>query len=682
MKKSLSVSDLAVVGISDDEDQLEIRDYARTLSDFILQCQTPLTIGVQGEWGSGKTSLINMVEKHLDSSNEENKGDRVYSLQINTWEHSLLQTPEGTLLSIIQEIIDSLIGKNDEKQDSTAWTQEFGQVMKRLAGSAAWVGLAAIGGAAVLNAARQEQDKERATGAGDAPVRENIIKKLRENLSTLTNSIKSQEGNFDRFVIFIDDLDRLEPPVAVAVLELLKNIFNIPHTVFVLAIDYQVVVKGLKHKFGNLTPDNEREFRSFFDKIIQVPFMMPMGDYKLETYVKHLLEQIGYFKGELKADELSKLTKVVRQTIGRNPRSLKRLTNSLALIALQNKEKLKDNEKRKLLFCMVCFQIGFPNVFEILLLDPNFPEWTEEGAWRFIRSKGKEPNPKNFDQEWEAIAAGSDDIFEDSGNSGEGAGEDSEDSEENAGEWQRALFRVVWVMDWQKTRVTETVEVLKNIYEELIQKNPDNAQDLLKDVLRLAGTTSVISWDTTPSSNEIDEESQDLKKQYWRKFYENVSGTPFATGKKMRKAGMTSWEFKRDDPDMDGMNWVSKLNSTSFLTLQGKGPRAKLLFKEMKDFRRSEKLGKKMNCSLTFHVNLEDSAANHKLVIRPTNLEQGLRLFLGQNERHQEVAMNWLREQFRGVRKEIFEIWEERVEPKNEVAGQEDVSEESSNGEN
>ena len=73
-------------------------------------------------------------------------------------------------------------------------------------------------------------------------------------------------------------MDRIEPKDAVLVLELLKNIFSIPNCVFVLAIDYQVVVKGLEHKFGKRTDENEWEFRAFFDKIIQLPFMMPMGN--------------------------------------------------------------------------------------------------------------------------------------------------------------------------------------------------------------------------------------------------------------------------------------------------------------------------------------------------------------------------------------------------------------------
>lgn len=65
------------------------------------------------------------------------------------------------------------------------------------------------------------------------------------------------------FTFYIDDLDRIDPPVAVEILELLKNIFDIENCVFILAIDYDVIIKGLKPKFGELTDRNEREFRSF-----------------------------------------------------------------------------------------------------------------------------------------------------------------------------------------------------------------------------------------------------------------------------------------------------------------------------------------------------------------------------------------------------------------------------------
>jgi predicted KAP-like P-loop ATPase len=44
------------------DDALEIGDYAKSLSDFIQQCETPLTIALQGDWGSGKTSLMNLIK--------------------------------------------------------------------------------------------------------------------------------------------------------------------------------------------------------------------------------------------------------------------------------------------------------------------------------------------------------------------------------------------------------------------------------------------------------------------------------------------------------------------------------------------------------------------------------------------------------------------------------------------
>lgn len=48
-------------------------------------------------------------------------------------------------------------------------------------------------------------------------------------------------------------MDRLEPVVAVQILSLLKNLFDVPDCVFILAIDYEVVEKGLEKKFGKPT---------------------------------------------------------------------------------------------------------------------------------------------------------------------------------------------------------------------------------------------------------------------------------------------------------------------------------------------------------------------------------------------------------------------------------------------
>ena len=63
------------------EDTLDINRHASALTSFIKKSTTPMTIGVQGEWGSGKTSLLNAIYHDLDQ-------DVVYKqIWINSWEH-------------------------------------------------------------------------------------------------------------------------------------------------------------------------------------------------------------------------------------------------------------------------------------------------------------------------------------------------------------------------------------------------------------------------------------------------------------------------------------------------------------------------------------------------------------------------------------------------------------------
>ena len=67
-------------------------------------------------------------------------------------------------------------------------------------------------------------------------------------------------------------------------------------------------MKGLEEKFGKKTDENEREFRSFFDKIIQVPFPMPTGAYNIENFLDKKLKELGI---NIDEDILPKYVKVV-----------------------------------------------------------------------------------------------------------------------------------------------------------------------------------------------------------------------------------------------------------------------------------------------------------------------------------------------------------------------------------
>ena len=272
-------------------DSLEIASYHEALVDFIKKTDTPMTIGVQGEWGSGKTSLMNRLWNELDG---DEKNTKIECLWVNTWEHSLLKTPEEALISIVNDITNQISllnpkNKNFDKLKNTG-KKIFSGAVKMAAGFTTGI-------------AGKEVVEEFLDSKAD-----NSIKELKSTLENFIEETINDKENKDidqisKLVFYIDDLDRIEPKDAVKILELLKNIFSLPYCVFILAIDYQVVIKGLKDKFGKLTPENEREFRSFFDKIIQLPFVMPVSSYNTGDYVLSLLKEINFIKDEDKIDE-------------------------------------------------------------------------------------------------------------------------------------------------------------------------------------------------------------------------------------------------------------------------------------------------------------------------------------------------------------------------------------------
>ena len=126
-----------MVGIVDealpqgDQDALNISSYKNALVDFIKRTDTPMTIGVQGEWGSGKTSLLNQIWSDLEKFNQEDDSiDDFKQIWINSWEHSLLCSPEECLMKIINGIILELLDADTDKKRSDKIKDGVNNIMK------------------------------------------------------------------------------------------------------------------------------------------------------------------------------------------------------------------------------------------------------------------------------------------------------------------------------------------------------------------------------------------------------------------------------------------------------------------------------------------------------------------------------------------------------------------------
>ena len=181
----------------------------------------------------------------------------------------------------------------------------------------------------------------------------------------------------DRVVIFVDDLDRLIPSKAVELLEVLKLFLDSKQCVFVLAIDYEVVIRGAIEKYGFASYNSEkidekernREYekgKSFFDKIIQVPFKVPVAVYDIKNYLKDGFNKINF---NIDDNDLQDYIDLCASSIGFNPRSLKRLLNAFLLLTFigEGSIDLNNKDKAKLLFAALCLQQYNEKIYNLIV---------------------------------------------------------------------------------------------------------------------------------------------------------------------------------------------------------------------------------------------------------------------------------------------------------------------------
>ncbi len=186
------------------------------------------------------------------------------------------------------------------------------------------------------------------------------VSKLHEDLTTLIDVYLGKD-NTNRLYVFIDDLDRLEPVRAVELLEGIKNFLDIPRCVFMLAIDTKVVMEGLKAKYGENM--DEDKLVHFFDKIIQIPYKLPVHNYKLEAFMEDVLE--GYDK-----ENADKYVEFLESADIHNPRTIKRCVNFCLLhhyMDGENAFSVKDKDVKLHRFAVKMLELEREDVYLELL---------------------------------------------------------------------------------------------------------------------------------------------------------------------------------------------------------------------------------------------------------------------------------------------------------------------------
>ena len=358
IKKEPVINSVSEIGFTDEaasEDKFGITDYIGGLARFISVCSTPLTISIQGSWGTGKTSIMNLVKQQLP--------DDVFPVWFNTWQFSQFNMSEELPVSLLTSLLSAFELKDKETFDNANKILKTLRICYRVTKGVGIAALDSFVGERIAEGVKAGLDCAESEWKGNDGIDNGLdpaisIKRLKEEFINCVNKTLEQKEK-RRIVIFIDDLDRLNPGKAVELLEVLKLFLDCKNCVFVLAIDYDVVCRGVEAKYGSLDDDKKaaaEKGRSFFDKIIQVPFKMPVARYNIEEYVKDCFKQIRIEFND--SNEINVYVDLIKYSIGTNPRSMKRLFNAYQLLLeiVRKEEICADVKNRQLLFAILCLQ--------------------------------------------------------------------------------------------------------------------------------------------------------------------------------------------------------------------------------------------------------------------------------------------------------------------------------------
>jgi hypothetical protein len=307
-----------------DTDKLGFRDIASQIATAIADraSDSGLVVGVEGVWGSGKSSLLFLIEEELGKLPEEL---RPTVINFRPWLVGNRDALLKNLFSSLRKAIDQVAsetgdssGKVDAKaKEAVAALRKFTVALSKagalveVAGDATafapmkWAGK---GLTALRNIGKEKPDDP-------------VLDELKEKL------IKSLQDLGHRFIVTIDDVDRLEPKEVMEILRLTRSVADFPNVIYLLSYDSSVLAHSIEQA---AQVENGLEY---LEKIVQLSIMVPKPEtFQLRQWFGEQLHNIASTKNE---DELSRLKTVIDYEGGRylnSPRSVVRVLDSIRFL--------------------------------------------------------------------------------------------------------------------------------------------------------------------------------------------------------------------------------------------------------------------------------------------------------------------------------------------------------------
>ncbi|KQC08882.1 MAG: hypothetical protein APR62_03810 [Smithella sp. SDB] len=294
--------------LTPNDDRFGIDRFAQSLAQSIKNIESPIgaTIAINGPWGSGKSSAVNLIRHHLK---KDIKNGKLELIDFRCW---WFRGEDALTLAFLQELNASLRKSLGEKAKELI--PRLGKKLLQagpVVGPAINLATGGIGGALT-------------SGSMDFAKRffseTESIEKLFQSLS------KALEKQDKRFLVLIDDIDRLTPNEALLIFRLVKSVGRLPNVMYLLVFDRELAEKTVTVMYPSEGPH-------FLEKIIQASFELPLP--ARDDLNMAALSQIETICGQPKdKEQLLRLMNIFYDAVSpylNTPRDLIRLSNAMAV---------------------------------------------------------------------------------------------------------------------------------------------------------------------------------------------------------------------------------------------------------------------------------------------------------------------------------------------------------------
>jgi predicted KAP-like P-loop ATPase len=310
-----------------ERDFLNFSGVAETVAEIIVQAKgRPISIGVSGAWGIGKSSMIKLTRSAIAARKDESgkkAADKYVFVEFNAW---LYQGYDDARAALMDVIADKLAKEAESRQTaldkvaSLAKRVKWLRAAKLAATSAAsiYFGVPPVGAVGEIfelakkvwsEGVGKETGEAAKKAAADAAQEGGELLNPKEETSP-PKEIQALRDAFEQaleelgitLVVLIDDLDRCLPETTISTLEAIRLFLFLKNTAFVIAADNDMIKHAVRKHFVGVSDD--LLVTNYFDKLIQVPIRVPqLGTQEVRAYMMLLFVD----NSELSDDDKEKI---------------------------------------------------------------------------------------------------------------------------------------------------------------------------------------------------------------------------------------------------------------------------------------------------------------------------------------------------------------------------------------